>query len=330
MNRLLRCALPLAAAFLVSANAGAAGKPAAAQPGYRVINLMPAFWDFHDKTRALAPEAQAVLFHRMVAQRYPEVYAADVVGIRDGKPVDVEIVRRYKLVHERIGSQMDVMRAVSNRIAKDLARYESTFRKTFPDLAYSGDIYFMHSIGGFDGGVRQIQGREALLFGLDMITWVYGKDANPEPFFHHELFHMYHRQFHEKDQPQGILPALWGEGLATYVAQALNPGTGGVEIFGLPRNTPERVLADVPGLAGKLRAQLDSTSSDDYRRYFLGLDEKAEVPSRSGYVVGYLVAKKLAQRHTLQELAQTPVRALRPEIEQALAELEAGEQVTLD
>ena len=60
MNRLLRCALPLAAAFLVSANAGAAGTPAAAQPGYRVINLMPAYWDFHAKTSGLAPEAQAV------------------------------------------------------------------------------------------------------------------------------------------------------------------------------------------------------------------------------------------------------------------------------
>ncbi|MFD2365975.1 DUF2268 domain-containing putative Zn-dependent protease [Pseudoduganella sp. GCM10020061] len=330
MNRLLRCALPLAAAFLVSTTAFGAGKPAAPQPGYRVINLMPAFWEFYGKTQGLAPEAQAVLFNRMVARRYPEVYAADVVGIRNGKPLDDEIVRRYKMVQERIGSQMDVMRDVSNRISKDLTRYETTFRKSFPDLAYSGDIYFMYSLGGFDGGVRNIKGNSALLFGLDMITWVYGKGANPEPFFHHELFHIYHRQFKHKDQPEGILGALWGEGLATYVAQALNPGTGGVEIFGLPRNTPERVLADVPGLAKNLRALLDSKSSDDYRRYFLGLDEKAEVPSRSGYVMGYLVAKKLAKRHTLQELAHTPLSELRPEIEQALAELEAGEKVTLD
>lgn len=332
MNVLLRCALPLAAAFLVSATAAAAdaGKPAAAGQGYRVINLMPAFWEFHEKTKGLAPDAQAVLFNRMVAKRYPDVYRAEVVGIRKEKPLDEEIVRRYKMVHERIGSQVDVMRGVSDRISKDLANYETTFRKTFPDLAYTGDIYFMHSLGGFDGGVRTINGRAALLFGVDMITWVYGKDANPEPFFDHELFHIYHRQFQEPDQPKGILPALWGEGLATYVAQAMNPGTGGVEIFGLPRNTPERVLADVPGLAGKLRKLLDSESQDDYRRYFLGLDEQAEVPSRSGYVIGYFVAKKLAQRRTLQQLAHTPLRVLRPEIEQALADLEAGEKVTLN
>lgn len=329
MNRLLRCALPLAAAFFVTTGAWAGGKPAATQ-GYRVVNLMPAYWEFYDKTSSLAPDAQAVLFQRMFAQRYPHVYDPSVVGIRDKQAVETEIRKRYKMVQGMIGPQIDVMRDVSNRIAKDLTRYETTFRKTFPDLAYTGDIYFVHSIGGFDGAVRQIQGRDTLLFGLDMITWVYGKDANPEPFFHHELFHMYHRQFKAKDQPEGILPALWGEGLATYVAQALNPGTGGVAIFGLPRNTPERVLADVPGLAKNLRALLDSTSPDDYRRYFLGMDEKAEVPARSGYVVGYFVAKKLARRHTLQQLAQTPVRELRPEIEQALAELEAGEKVTLD
>lgn len=330
MNRFFTRVLPMAAAVLLSTSVHAAPQTAAPKaPGYRVINLMPAYWDFHAKTKDLAPEAQAALFTRQIARRYPDVYAARVIGIPDGKEVEAEIARRYQLVSQMIGPQMDVMRNVSDRIAADLKKYETTFRKTFPDLAYSGDIYFLHSVGGFDGAVRTINDRSTLLFGLDMITFVYGKDANPEPFFHHELFHLYHGQFRE-DRPHDVIGALWSEGLATYVAQALNPGTGGVEIFGIPRNTPARVLADVPGLAKGLRAVLDSTDSADYRRYFNGKDENAEVPARSGYVMGYLVAKKLAKRHSLQELAHMPVRVLRPEIEQALAELEAGEKVTFD
>ena len=38
-------------------------------------------------------------------------------------------------------------------------------------------------------------GQQALLFGLDMMAYVYGNDADPEPFFDHELFHIYHSQF---------------------------------------------------------------------------------------------------------------------------------------
>lgn len=331
MNLFLRRVLPLAAAIFLSNGALAAGsKPAAAAQGYRVINLMPAYWDFYEKTHTLAPDAQAVLFNRMIAKRFPDAYSRNVLSMPEDKQLDAEVVRRYALVQGMIGTKMDVMRNVSDRIGKDLKTYESAFRKTFPDLAYNGDIYFMHSIGGFDGAMREVNGKLTLLFGLDMITYVYGTDANPQPFFHHELFHVYHNQFRAADHPQGILPALWGEGLATYVAQALNPGTGGVAIFGIPRSTPQRVLADLPALAKGMRAVLDSTSPDDYRRYFLGKDDGAAVPARSGYVIGYLVAKKLARRHTLQELAHTPVRQLRPEIEQALADLEAGEAVTLD
>jgi hypothetical protein len=331
MNRLLRRAWPLAAAILLSSTAIAADvKPAAAAQGYRVINLMPDYWDFYEKTRHLAPQAQAEQFNLMIAKRYPDAYSTNVLSVPDGKPLDAEVVRRYALVQGMIGTKMDVMRSVSDRIGKDLQKYESTFRKSFPDLAYDGEIYFMHSIGGFDGGLRDVKGQRALLFGLDMITYVYGTDADPQPFFHHELFHLYHHQFRAADQPEGILPALWGEGLATYVGQALNPGSGGVAIFGLPRSTPKRVLADLPALAKGVHSLLDSTSQDDYRRYFMGKDEDAAVPARSGYVIGYLVAKKLAKRHTLQELAHTPVRQLRPEIEQALAELAAGEKVSLD
>ena len=330
MNRFLSRALPIAVAALFASAAVAGARPDVPAPGYRVVNLMPEYWDFHDKTRGLAPEAQAALFNRLIAERHPDVYSAAVLSLAADKPAGEEISRRYRMVNEMIGAQMDVMRNVSDRISADLKKYETTFRKTFPDLAYTGDIYFLHSIGGFDGAVRTINDRPVLLFGLDMITYVYGKDANPQPFFHHELFHIYHGQFAEENRPNDIVRALWGEGLATYVAQALNPGTGGVEIFGIPRSTPGRVLADVPGLARQLRAVLDSTDNAVYRRYFMGKDEGAEVPARSGYVMGYLVAKKLAKRHSLQELAHTPVRLLRPEIEQALAELEAGEKVTLD
>ena len=41
------------------------------------------------------------------------------------------------------------------------------------------------------------------------------------PFFHHELFHMYHRQFFQEGDR--IYSSLWVEGLAVLAAEALNP-----------------------------------------------------------------------------------------------------------
>jgi hypothetical protein len=53
------------------------------------------------------------------------------------------------------------------------------------------------------------------------------------------------------------------------------------------------------------------------------MNEQAETPQRSGYYIGYLVAEKLSKRHSLPELAHMSLLQLKPEIEQALQELES-------
>jgi Predicted Zn-dependent protease (DUF2268) len=293
------------------------------QASYHVIDLMPAFWDFWAQAQSLPEEARPALFRKVVVSCAPQAYAAGVIGLAPDKPYETELARRYHRVQSLIGDRMDAMRRLSERIALDLRGYEATFRRTFPDLAYRGDIYFMHSLGGFDGGTRQIGGHTALLFGLDMITYVYGAQADPQPFFHHELFHVYHAQFSgDVEGGRGrLVEALWSEGLATYVAQALNPQAKGVSIFGLPHTPPGRGRANLPSLARKLREQLESSADDDYRRWFVGTDDRDEVPARAGYVIGFLVAQKLAERHRLIDLAHAPLSRLQPQIGQALAGL---------
>ncbi|MGY2134143.1 DUF2268 domain-containing putative Zn-dependent protease [Hymenobacter sp. HD11105] len=303
----------------VSAPAGnTVPKPA---PSYTVIDLMPDFWKFWRQAQGKDEQTQIQLFKQLVSKPHPEVYNNDVLGGSPGKTFDEDLPQRYPKIQAMVQPKMAIVERLSRQIGKDLPRYESRFRKTFPDLNYNGRIYFMYSLGAFDGGTRTIEGKQALLFGLDMMAYVYGDEADPEPFFDHELFHVYHSQFMGEDNQ--LIAALWREGLATYVAHALNPKAAGVGLFGLPRNTPERTQADLPRYARELHAVLSSTSSDDYARYFLGgRDEQAPTPARSGYYIGYLVAEKLAKKHSLQELAHAPLSKLRPEIEQALTELE--------
>ncbi|GAB3304035.1 hypothetical protein GCM10027511_16720 [Hymenobacter humi] len=296
---------------------------APAAPTYTVIDLMPTFWKFWAQAKGKDEATQAQLFKKLVADPHPEVYNNDVLGGGPSpKPFAEALPTRYRMVQGMVQPKMAIVERLSKQIGKDLPRYESRFRQTFPDLNYTGRIYFMYSLGGFDGATRSVQGQEALLFGLDMMAYVYGNDADPEPFFDHELFHIYHSQFLEDGS--NIVGYLWREGLATYVAHALNPKAAGVALFGLPRNTPERTQADLPRYARELHAVLTSESKDDYTRYFMGgYDEKAATPARSGYYIGYLVAEKLAKRHLLQELAHAKLSQLQPEIELALTELEA-------
>lgn len=320
MHVLLRRVAALALA------AGASHAAIAAPATYHTVNLMPEFWSFYDRAKHLPLEAQGAAFAHTIAARHPELYNRDVIGGDKDIPLARMVTDRYVKVQGMVGTKMDLMRELSDRIGHDLPRYEARFRQSFPDLSYTGELYFMYSLGGFDGGTRTVKGKTALLFGLDMITWVYGREADPEPFFDHELFHIYQAKFDDPVPGYGdkFVSSLWSEGLAMHVAQSLNPKAGGVAIFGLPRTTPQRAEAELPKLARAVRGLLDSTSEDDYKRYFLGMDEQAETPARSGYYVGFKVAQLLGQRHSLRELARMPVSQLRPEIEAALDQLAQG------
>jgi hypothetical protein len=299
-----------------------ATKNAKSAAAYQVINLMPAYEQFWQKAHGQDEATQVKLFQQMLVERYPEVYNNNVLGGPADKTLTETLPARYPKIQARVLPKMDLVLRLGRQIGQDLPRYEGNFRKTFPDFDYRGRVYFMYSLGAFDGGTRTIDGQQALLFGLDMIAYIYGEEADPEPFFHHELFHIYHSQFF--DEGGALITALWREGLATYVAHALNPKAAGVNLFGLPRNTPERTQAELPRYVRELRTVLDSESRDDYARFFLGgMDEQAATPARSGYYIGYLVAEKLAKRHSLQDLAHAKLQQLRPEIEQALTELEA-------
>jgi len=298
--------------------------PPAPPPGYRVINEMPRFWRFWKEAEALDPPQQARLFHETVVKEQPGLYAARVLGLDDRKPYEEMLVQRWKRVFPLVLPHFDTVRRLSEDLEQDLPRYDARFRRVFPDMAYTGDVYFMVSLGGFDGGTRKVNGATALLFGVDMIAYVYGDDANLEPLFDHELFHIYHEQFEDKADEDKLYRALWREGLATYVAWKMNPTATPRTIFGLPADMPGKSEASLPKLAKLLRERLDSERDTDYATFFLGNTVREDVPARSGYYVGYRVVERLAGNRPLAELARLKGPALRHEIEAALRELEAG------
>jgi hypothetical protein len=112
--------------------------------------------------------------------------------------------------------------------------------------------------------------------------------------------------------------AMWREGLATLVSRQLNPTLPEEQVCCLPPIEPVR--AALPKLIPEAISLLDSTRREDYARYFLG-GTPLDVPSRSGYYLGYHVAREIGQGRRLAELARLTPASIRPRLEEALRRL---------
>ena len=285
------------------------------------IDLMPLYWRFHAQAQGRTVDEQVRLFREMVVERRPEVYNADVLQVPGGRPLADALPDIYPKATAWTGPHTAVIRSLSEEIASSMPRYEATFRREFPDFAYTGRVYFMYSLGAFDGAVRTVQGRPALLFGLDAIAAIHGEVATIGPLLHHELFHAYHGPLiGTTGRGLPLFLSVWTEGLATLVARQMHPSASDVAIYGLPPNTPQRVRDDLPRLAARLRAALDSTVPGDYDAWFTGNETDADIPRRSGYYLGYLVAARIQQGRPLRELARLEGPPLRQAIDAALAD----------
>jgi hypothetical protein len=295
--------------------------------GLQVIDTMPVYWRFWDQAKDKTLPEQAALFESDVAARYPELYTAAVLGLGENKSFHDALAAKYEASATRDRPYTEAMLGLSHRLQPLLERCVESFRREFPDFRYEGRIYLLNSLDSFDGAVRPVAGQPSLLFGVETIARINRPEADLAPFFHHELFHVYHAQFDSEGRGE-LYRALWNEGLAVYVSRVLNPNAPDEQVFGRPIDMPQRVRAVLPELARQFRENMDSTSPTEYARYFSGRPPPAaatpEIPPRTGYYLGYLVARQLARRHELRSLAHATTASLRGEIEQALRAIEQG------
>jgi hypothetical protein len=110
--------------------------------------------------------------------------------------------------------------AIGKKLPSFLERSALSFKKMFPDFNENIEVHIINSFGDLDGGTRILNKKLYFIFGAESIT-KYHKNTDMErkvPFFHHELFHMYHRQFFQ--ERENISSSLWVEGLAILAAEA--------------------------------------------------------------------------------------------------------------
>lgn len=327
----MRCVACVLAGLLVVGCARAPSAPSPARPSattsssYRVIDATGPFWTFWDEASALPIADQRRRFRELVVTKNPSLFAESVVGEKTPEDLDAQVERWLPTLPGRI----DAMRALTRSVRQDLAQHDATFRRAFPDMRWSGRVYFTVSLDAFDGAVRKVDGEPALAFGIDKIAKLHGRDANLAALFHHELFHVYHDQvaleaeLHGRD-PHGLLYPVWVEGLAVVAAKELNPGADAHALL-LSREMIDGTRPKLADIARDLLAGLDDATEETYRDFFLGRGKRADVPRRCGYLVGYVVARRIVAAHgSVAAAARLRSPALHEEVAFVLRDLAAG------
>jgi hypothetical protein len=293
------------ACVLVAAAAARAQEP----PQIHVVNLMPAFFRAWDDGAGKPIDERVRLLKADLL--YPNRKAFDTGQFRLDDP-------RLAWYLDEVAGRVPAMRLVTEKIATELPSSERAFVAAFPDMKPT-TVYFMPSFFHFDG-----QSSAGILrFGVDGIVEFEGPDANLGVLAAHELFHIYHYQvnpqtFGESGSTQAPIDAqAWSEGLATYVAQRLNPSATRAQVL-LSKDLAELSPANTRRLACLMEPKLASTRESDAAPFFDADVKPPGLPARGGYLIGLLVAEQLGKAHTLRELALMNGAALRAPIAAAV------------
>lgn len=284
-----------------------------------IHNIAGDFVTFWDSTQGMTTAQRIVIFKREIAPKFPGFYGfARFDGQMTEAQRDVTIARAI----EGFGSVREAYVGKLKGFDQNLARNVAVFTETFPDFRPATPVWVLHSLGEFDGGTRDIDGKTSLFFGIDGMVAFHGKDVRSEAaFFHHELFHVYHYPRFGKCEP--IWCALWREGLATYVAARLNPEASEAELLlttpdNMAATTRAQLLPSLRALRPVLLLKDDKAESD---LFGFGGPPLSALPQRRGYYLGFLVAKELGRTHDLRALATMPAAQAQPLVIEAVDRL---------
>jgi hypothetical protein len=262
-----------------------------------IIDVMPAYEAYVEQAKSLPGDTERVaLFKRMVVDRFPEIAGAGVFPSGD----DANFVS-YLHQLARLDAPMHVVDA---RLRAELPEYRDAFRRALPDFTLSFPTCIVPSLM-YNGAIATLNDdTPALMFGVPVLAEA-GAAFPLRVLFSHEYFHLYHKQVNPgfDAEPRLLGRELWIEGLATYASSVIADDRDPVHLFYDP-DLAKRYPGFTREVARVILERYDSTSKIDRMVYFrYGLSPSAEIPRRSGYAVGYLVAQRLGAHRSLSDLA---------------------------
>jgi len=277
-------------------------EPAAAATTCTIIDATAPLSQIADSSAGQPPAAQVAAFRHGIIDVWPDLYRPEVIGIDDPAVVDGQILKSLDAAR-RDGERTELKQLLRAHIAAATTAFAA-----FKDFSCNFPIYFADMLGALDGAGRVIGGRPAMVLGLDALERE-RTQISLAVFFTHEFFHRYHFQAagfsDDLEDRQEIWRNLWAEGLATYVSEVLTRGATQQEALMLPKDLAQRCAPLLGRMAAELLAGFDGMDKQLFHTYFTYgyATGRGSIPPRAGYYVGYRVARELAHRYSLNQLA---------------------------
>lgn len=304
-----RAMLMLPAAILAVPIAPAAGRSGA------LHDLMPLFWAVFDRHATAASDAHALAIRDEFF--LPQIAAYRAAGI--GR-VDLG----YWL--SSFTPMAPAVRRLSAAFPELWRAHEARFAEALPDIA-PAPVVVLPSFYWFDARVRVIPGGPALFVGLDGVVRIHGETPDLAILLDHESFHLYHHQVNASLVLPGGDPlwlGIWKEGLAVHACAVLHPGASRQDVL-----LGDAALAAIDDamlrrIAREVMPRLGATMGEARDRY-LSYGYVGDIPSRSGYALGFAVAARVAAERGLglPALARVPATEAEALLREALAAIAA-------
>ena len=292
-----------------------------------IISAMPAFWAVVDADTPDAADTRAARLDRQVIKAFPALYGPVI-------PLNPDFNLPYYF--EQIAPLLPAMRELDARTRRQI---ESSLDLLHARVGRVSDmtIYLAPSLFTSNGQVRVVDGKPVVMFGVDVQAYAElellpkASRYDLRAYVAHELFHAHHYGVNRemRDAANTLfdtrLPAplylnLWIEGLATCVSMGMD-GDGSVGRALMSERLAPELPPLLPALTREYAGKLDARSIEVTRDYFWLGGERQDIPPRSAYAMGALVADDVLKRKGLAAALKLSGRNLRAEVGESVSRL---------
>lgn len=290
-----------------------------------IVSVMPDFWAVMDAKSDASTRAQR--FRDKVLAAHGELYGPVI-------PVAGEFdVADYL---SQLEPFLPAMRELEGLTRHQIETSAEALRAPLGDLAEMS-VYIAPSLFTSNGQVRVIDDRPVVMFGVDVQAYAEAEllpaasRNDLRAYVAHELFHGHHygvnpdmrraaNTLFDQQNPAPIYLNLWIEGLATCVSMSVD-GDGTIERALMSEQLPRELPPVLGAVTSELTQKLDSRSVEATRDFFWLGGERKDIPARSAYAVGALVADDVIARRGLRTALGLAGDELRVEVGKALTRL---------
>lgn len=265
------------------------------------VKFRPLMAPFFKVYKQDAPSRRLVAMKDLLA-KHPALYG-QIIPV----PGDEQLAKYIADQEPKLHIQGLIADAIEAQFPKTLATFEKHVGPLKPTTVYVAPSLFTSN-----GQVRMVQDHPVVVFGPDVQAYVVENIApqnspyDVRALVAHEFFHAQHYAvnpeiassanalFAQSGKPPLYLN-LWIEGLATCVSMMFD-GDGRVTDALMSEELSRDFPVRLPQVAQEFRAKLVSASDDDYRDFFWLSGQRTDLPKRSGYALGAVVADRIVHK----------------------------------